>query len=37
MARKSYIRKSRGRGWTSESSARANKARWQKIKFNGMD
>ena len=29
MARKSYIRKSRGRGWTSESSARANKARWE--------
>ena len=28
MARKRYIRKSRGTHWTSESSVRANKARW---------
>ena len=28
MARKRYIRKSRGTHWTSESSSRANKARW---------
>ena len=28
MARKRRIRKSRGTHWTSESSVRANKARW---------
>ena len=30
MARKHYIRKNRGRAWNSESSRRANEARWER-------